>query len=311
MSSNTHRFPSSFRSIAVRPISPGCSPRSGGRVSGATSSGSSSPIPPPRSRTSPDRRAPFISPSNGPDSITPAPGRRRRRGRPATCSSFSPRMCCRPRTPPSRPWWIPCSPTDRIGAAYGRQIPDEGARPVAKVKRLFNYPDESITKNAADRARFGLRTPFLSNAFAAYRRSALEEIGGFGQPRAHLRRRLRRGGAARRGLGHPLRGRGRGPPHPPLQPRPRSSAATSTSASRTTAIGGSSTGFGGSDREGLRYLGVGIDHLRSEWRVVQDPGLHPAGPQRSDSLSPRPEPWPDPTLVVSVDVIVPGLVGPR
>ena len=67
-----------------------------------------------------------------------------------------------------------------IGAAYGRQIPDEGARPAAKVKRLFNYPDESITKYAADRARFGLRTPFLSNAFAAYRRSALEEIGGFG-----------------------------------------------------------------------------------------------------------------------------------
>ena len=70
---------------------------------------------------------------------------------------------------------------DRIGAAYGRQIPDAGARPVAKVKRLFNYPDESITKSADDRARFGLRTPFISNAFATYRRSALEEIGGFGR----------------------------------------------------------------------------------------------------------------------------------
>ena len=36
-----------------------------------------------------------------------------------------------------------------IGAAYGRQIPDEDARPVARVKRIFNYPDESITKTKA------------------------------------------------------------------------------------------------------------------------------------------------------------------
>jgi rhamnosyltransferase len=160
---------------------------------------------------------------------------------------------------------------DRIGAAYGRQIPDEGARPVAKVKRLFNYPDESITKSADDRARFGLRTPFLSNAFAAYRRSALEEIGGFG--RRELICEDVCAGAALLAEGWAIRYEAGAAVHHThhfsLGQEFRRYFDIGVAHHRNRWI---LEAFGGTDREGLRYLGVGIDHLRShgEWFKIPD-----------------------------------------
>lgn len=66
-----------------------------------------------------------------------------------------------------------------VGAAYGRQLPAEDATPVAAHARLFNYPAASWVRDQTDIARYGIKTAFLSNSFAAYRRAALQEVGGF------------------------------------------------------------------------------------------------------------------------------------
>lgn len=68
---------------------------------------------------------------------------------------------------------------ERVGAAYGRQLPHPNAGPIGAHARLFNYPATSQVRSLADRRRFGLKTVFLSNSFAAYRRVALLESGGF------------------------------------------------------------------------------------------------------------------------------------
>jgi rhamnosyltransferase len=161
---------------------------------------------------------------------------------------------------------------DRIGAAYGRQIPDEGALPVAKVKRLFNYPDESTTKSAGDRATYGLRTPFISNAFAAYRRSALEEIGGFG--RRELICEDFRAGAALLTEGWSIHYEAGAVVHHThhfsLGQEFRRYFDIGVAHHRHRWI---LDRFGGSDREGLRYLGVGINHLRSHGEWFRIPGF--------------------------------------
>jgi rhamnosyltransferase len=68
---------------------------------------------------------------------------------------------------------------ETVAAAYGRQLPREDAGVADTHARLFNYPAESFVKSLADAARLGIKTPFLSNSFAAYRVSALREVGGF------------------------------------------------------------------------------------------------------------------------------------
>ncbi|MBS4095575.1 MAG: glycosyltransferase family 2 protein [Sulfuricella sp.] len=66
-----------------------------------------------------------------------------------------------------------------IGAAYGRQLPRPNAGPIEAHARVFNYPDTGALKSLADAPHLGIKTAFLSNSFAAYRRAALCEIGGF------------------------------------------------------------------------------------------------------------------------------------
>lgn len=66
-----------------------------------------------------------------------------------------------------------------VGAVCGRQLPHEGANPLAAHARLFNYPAESRVKSMADAPELGIKTPFISNSFAAYRRKALLAVGGF------------------------------------------------------------------------------------------------------------------------------------
>jgi rhamnosyltransferase len=68
-----------------------------------------------------------------------------------------------------------------IGAAFGRQVPYPDATPFAKHLRFFNYPEKSYIRSANDRRKYGMRTVFCSNSFAAYRRSALEDVGWFKQ----------------------------------------------------------------------------------------------------------------------------------
>ncbi|MFA5239543.1 MAG: glycosyltransferase [Phycisphaerae bacterium] len=67
----------------------------------------------------------------------------------------------------------------KIGAAFGRQVPYPGASVFAEHLRSFNYPDTSYTRILEDRKNYGIKTAFLSNSFAAYRKSVLEEIGYF------------------------------------------------------------------------------------------------------------------------------------
>ena len=69
----------------------------------------------------------------------------------------------------------------KVGMAYGRQLPRPGARAIETHARLVNYPDRVELKSLADRERLGIKTIFCSNSFAAYRRTALEEIGNFSE----------------------------------------------------------------------------------------------------------------------------------
>jgi rhamnosyltransferase len=68
-----------------------------------------------------------------------------------------------------------------IGAAYGRQLPRKDAEPIGAHARLFNYPERSGIRTLNSRGEMGLKTIFLSNSFAAYRREALMAVGGFPQ----------------------------------------------------------------------------------------------------------------------------------
>lgn len=67
----------------------------------------------------------------------------------------------------------------KVGMAYGRQLPRPVARAIERHARLFNYPAASETRSLADRTRYGVKTVFCSDSFAAYRLAALEQAGGF------------------------------------------------------------------------------------------------------------------------------------
>jgi rhamnosyltransferase len=66
-----------------------------------------------------------------------------------------------------------------VGAAYGRQLPHPGARAIEAHARLFNYPAQSYVLRPREAASAGVKATFCSNSFAAYRRQALEMVGGF------------------------------------------------------------------------------------------------------------------------------------
>jgi rhamnosyltransferase len=66
-----------------------------------------------------------------------------------------------------------------VGAAYGRQIPYENSSLFGSHLREFNYGKKSYIRTYEDIDKYGIKTAFLSDSFAAYRRSALESIGWF------------------------------------------------------------------------------------------------------------------------------------
>lgn len=69
--------------------------------------------------------------------------------------------------------------TPNIVAAYGRQLPRPGAGVIETHARLFNYGQVNRVVGPDDITRLGIRAAFFSNSFAAYRRSALNAVGGF------------------------------------------------------------------------------------------------------------------------------------
>ena len=66
-----------------------------------------------------------------------------------------------------------------IGAAYGRQLPREGASPIEAHARQFSYAETSVVRSWDSRRAMGFKSIFFSNAFGAYRREALMSVGGF------------------------------------------------------------------------------------------------------------------------------------
>ncbi|NDL00443.1 glycosyltransferase family 2 protein [Photorhabdus bodei] len=72
-----------------------------------------------------------------------------------------------------------CFEDPAVAAVCGRQLPHLDANPMATHARLFNYPDKSCIKSSTDIPMLGLKTAFMSNSFAAYRRDVFEKLGGF------------------------------------------------------------------------------------------------------------------------------------
>jgi len=68
---------------------------------------------------------------------------------------------------------------ENIIASYARQLPKEDATPREKLVREFNYPPHSERHTKEDIPQKGIKTFFLSDVCAAYRRIEYEEQGGF------------------------------------------------------------------------------------------------------------------------------------
>ncbi len=68
-----------------------------------------------------------------------------------------------------------------VAISYGRQLPNSDASLFAKTLRMFNYPDKSVVRQFSDRARLGLKTAFVSNSCAAYRKSSLRQVNYFAE----------------------------------------------------------------------------------------------------------------------------------
>ena len=66
-----------------------------------------------------------------------------------------------------------------VSACYGRQIAYEDSSLFGTHLRLFNYGTQSYIRDKDDISTYGLKTAFLSDSFAVYRRSSLEAIGWF------------------------------------------------------------------------------------------------------------------------------------
>jgi len=67
----------------------------------------------------------------------------------------------------------------KIAAVCGRQLPRKLARPIEAHARIYNYGDQSFVRSMRDVRTYGMKTAFISNSFAAYRISTLNEVGGF------------------------------------------------------------------------------------------------------------------------------------
>lgn len=74
---------------------------------------------------------------------------------------------------------IPFDDNPKLAATYGRQLPNTDATPFSRHLRLFNYPETSATRSWEDRNVYGFKTIFISNSFAAYRKSCLAEVNFF------------------------------------------------------------------------------------------------------------------------------------
>ncbi len=68
---------------------------------------------------------------------------------------------------------------DKVAAVYGRQLPYPNETIFGEHLRVFNYGEHSYVRSYEDKQRYGIKTAFLSDSFAAYRTKALKEIDYF------------------------------------------------------------------------------------------------------------------------------------
>ncbi len=73
----------------------------------------------------------------------------------------------------------PFMESEKAGAVYARQLPEDNCSPIEYLTRSFNYPEKNQVKTFEDRERLGIKTYFCSNVCAAYRKSVYEKLGGF------------------------------------------------------------------------------------------------------------------------------------
>ncbi len=68
---------------------------------------------------------------------------------------------------------------EQIACVYGRQLPKADATALSAHARLFNYPTSDQIRSFQDRNKYGIKTYFNSDSFAAYKKKPLETIGNF------------------------------------------------------------------------------------------------------------------------------------
>lgn len=66
-----------------------------------------------------------------------------------------------------------------IAVAYGRQLPRKDATYMECLVRNYNYPAEGHVYNLEDIPAHGIKTFFMSDVCALYRRDVYEKLGGF------------------------------------------------------------------------------------------------------------------------------------
>jgi rhamnosyltransferase len=74
---------------------------------------------------------------------------------------------------------VTCFKDPEVAVSYGRQIPYESTNLFGKHLRLFNYPKTSYIRSVKDKTKYGMKTPFLSDSYAAYRKSIMKEVDYF------------------------------------------------------------------------------------------------------------------------------------
>lgn len=71
---------------------------------------------------------------------------------------------------------------EKIAVTYARQMAKKDTKPIERLIRRFNYPEESRLKSAEDLDTLGIKTYFCSDVAALYRREIFTELGGFEAP---------------------------------------------------------------------------------------------------------------------------------
>ena len=66
-----------------------------------------------------------------------------------------------------------------VAAVCGRQLPHHDANLISQHARHFNYPATTKVKTQKDIPTLGIKAPFMSNSFSAYRGKTLRSVGGF------------------------------------------------------------------------------------------------------------------------------------